>query len=101
MDEEALTALQQQSVDVLAAAVSGNLKTVLSPEAAAVLTAVPALCDEVRGLREALEGVCSQFGHEFEQDGRRYLSTLAFRDLQAAFAVLGWDDPHPLPDHSS
>jgi hypothetical protein len=52
-------------------------------------------------LREALEGVCHQFGHEFEQDGRRYLSTLAFRDVQAAFAVLGWDDPHPLPDHSS
>lgn len=58
------------------------------------------LVAEVRRLREALAGVCHQFGHEFEQDGRRYLSTSSFRDLQAAFDALEWDDPHPLPGHA-
>ena len=49
-------------------------------------------------LRDALEGMCYQFGHEFERDGRRYLGTMGLSNLEDAFELLGWPDPYPIPD---
>ena len=53
---------------------------------------------EIERLRDALEGMCYQFGHDYERDGRRYLGTMGLSNLEDAFEVLGWDDPHPIPD---
>jgi hypothetical protein len=46
-------------------------------------------------LRECLEGMVWQFGHPFERDGEHYLGTMGLSNLEDAFEVLGWDDPHP------
>jgi len=56
MNEDELAALQQQSVDVLAASTSSP-KHVLPSAAAALLVAVPALCDEVRTARTGREAL--------------------------------------------
>ena len=55
------------------------------------------LTAENERLRDALEGMCYQFGHDYERDGRRYLGTMGLSNLEDAFELLGWDDPHPLP----
>ena len=54
MDEAELAALQNDSVAALARA-SFDPKHVLTGEAAALLLAIPALCDEIRGLRAVME----------------------------------------------
>jgi predicted dithiol-disulfide oxidoreductase (DUF899 family) len=54
--------------------------------------------DEIDGLREALEGMVYQFGHEFTKEGKRYIGTMGLHDLEWAFHVLGWDEPHPYPE---
>jgi hypothetical protein len=68
---------------------------------------VPLLIAEVERLRgeraelqAALEGMCLQFGHVTERDGDRWLGTMGLSNLEWAFALLGWDDPHPIPPGS-
>lgn len=63
----------------------------------ATLARLSALEAENARLRDALEGMCSQFAHDYERDGRRYLGTMGLSNLEDAFALLGWDDPHPIP----
>lgn len=52
---------------------------------------------ENRALRDCLEGMAWQFGLLFEQTGERWLGTAGLSNLEWAFDVLGWDDPHPFP----
>ena len=58
---------------------------------------VAALEAQNERFRECLEGMAWQFGHVFEQDGERWLGTMGLSNLEDAFEVLGWDDPHPFP----
>jgi hypothetical protein len=53
MTEDELTALQNQSVAVMAASLDSPTHA-LTPAGEAVVLAVPALCDEVRAVRAAL-----------------------------------------------
>ena len=62
-----------------------------------LLGQLEATTEENARLRGCLEGMAYQFGHEFEQGGRRYLGTMGLSNLEDAFEVLGWDDPHPIP----
>ena len=48
-------------------------------------------------LRACLEGMVWQFGHVIEENGERWIGTMGLSDLEWAFEVLGWDDPHPFP----
>jgi hypothetical protein len=47
-------------------------------------------------LREFAEDVARQFG--YWSDGIGGVGTGGLSTLEEAFAILGWDDPHPLPD---
>ncbi|RYD79338.1 MAG: hypothetical protein EOP84_13165 [Verrucomicrobiaceae bacterium] len=47
----------------------------------------------VQNLRDAIEGMCWQYGHQGMKDGRRVLFT-GGSDLRFAFKLLGWEDPH-------
>jgi hypothetical protein len=53
---------------------------------------------EIDGLLDCLGGMCLQFGHEFFKDGKRYVSTMGLMNLEWAFEVLGWDDPHQISE---
>ncbi|HEY6568592.1 MAG TPA: hypothetical protein VI341_13835 [Actinomycetota bacterium] len=46
--------------------------------------------------REALESMALQFG--YWSDGVGGIGTGGLSALEEAFDVLGWDDPHPLPE---
>lgn len=46
--------------------------------------------------REALEGMVRQFAYWSDSAGG--LTTGGLSDLEQAFTVLGWDDPHPVPE---
>lgn len=49
-------------------------------------------------LREFAEDVANQFGYAGMRDGHSVLSTGGLSTLEWAFAILGWDDPHPVPE---
>lgn len=49
-------------------------------------------------LRETVEDLVRQFAHEVVRDSVPCLSTGGLSALEDAFAVLGWDDPHPCPE---
>lgn len=55
-----------------------------------------ALLALLRETREALEGVVRQFAYWTDSAGGVYTGGLSV--LEDAFVVLGWADPHPLPD---
>ena len=50
---------------------------------------------DAKVLREALEDMCQQFAYP---DLGPSLTTGGLSALETAFAVLGWDDPHPVPE---
>jgi hypothetical protein len=54
--------------------------------------------ERIAVLTEALEGCAWQFGHRTTIDGKPVLTAAGLSDLEIAFSVLGWDDPHPLPE---
>ncbi len=51
------------------------------------------LIAEVEKLTAALEGMCYQYGG-WANGG---LVTDGMSDLEYAFEILGWDEPHPVP----
>lgn len=51
---------------------------------------------KVAALREALEDMVRQFAYWSESIGG--VGTGGLSPLEAAFDLLGWEDPHPLPD---
>ena len=48
--------------------------------------------------REALESMVFQFGHRGTKNGKPTLYTGGLSALEEAFEVLGWTDPHYLPE---
>lgn len=52
--------------------------------------------DNLADLREALEDMCYQFGYWNEGVGG--IGTGGLSALEYAFELLGWDDPHPVPE---
>lgn len=48
-------------------------------------------------LRDALEDMCVQFGHDCTCNGLPALTTGGLSALEYAFAALGWEDPHLIP----
>src|SRR3990172_2555743 len=46
-------------------------------------------------LRESLEDMCNQFAYTVRGPA---LTTGGLSALELAFSVLGWEDPHPIPD---
>jgi len=51
---------------------------------------------EIGQLTAALEGMCYQFGGWNDRKGG--LTTNGLSDLEYAFDVLGWKEPHPVPE---
>jgi hypothetical protein len=49
-------------------------------------------------LRDALEDMVNQFAPTCSRDGVTCLGTMGLSSLEYAFEVLGWDDPHPVPE---
>ena len=51
--------------------------------------------DEIAKYRDVLEDMVYQFGYWSESAGG--FTTGGLSALEAAFELLGWDDPHPVP----
>lgn len=66
-------------------------------ERAARLAAIEA---RLTALTETVEDLVTQFAYEGKRDGQPAYSTGGLSALEGAFAVLGWDDPHPAPERS-
>lgn len=45
-----------------------------------------------------IEDLVTQFAHQIVHGGVPAYSTYGLSALEGAFAVLGWDDPHPAPE---
>lgn len=52
----------------------------------------------VESLRDALQDMTYQFAYRSTIDGKAHLTTGGLSALELAFDMLGWADPHPLPD---
>ena len=50
----------------------------------------------IEGLKDALEGMVTQFAYWSDSAGGYHTGGLSA--LEQAFDVLGWDDPHPAPE---
>lgn len=42
--------------------------------------------------------VAQQFGYRGQKDGRLHIMTGGLSTLEWAFAIIGWEDPHPYPE---
>lgn len=51
--------------------------------------------DEIKGFAE---DVAYQFGYYFPIKDMLYISTGGLSTLERAFDILGWNDPHPVPE---
>ena len=51
--------------------------------------------EEIKGFAE---DVAYQFGYYFPIKGILYISTGGLSTLERAFDILGWNDPHPVPE---
>ena len=51
--------------------------------------------EEIKGFAE---DVAYQFGYYFPIKDILYISTGGFSTLERAFDILGWNDPHPVPE---
>lgn len=50
------------------------------------------------GVKDALESMVWQFGYRGVKNGKPIIWTGGLSALEEAFEVLGWEDPHYLPD---
>lgn len=48
--------------------------------------------------RETIKDLVIQFGYQTTRNGVPCVWTGGLSALEGAFTVLGWDDPHPLPE---
>ena len=53
---------------------------------------------EPEGIKEFAEDVAYQFGYYFPIKDMLYISTGGLSTLERAFDILGWNDPHPVPE---
>lgn len=53
---------------------------------------------EPEGIKELAEDVAYQFGYYFPIKDTLYISTGGLSTLERAFDILGWGDPHPVPE---
>ena len=53
---------------------------------------------EPEEIKEFAEDVAYQFGYYFPIKDILYISTGGFSTLEWAFRILGWNDPHPVPE---
>ena len=49
-------------------------------------------------IKEFAEDVAYQFGYYFPIKDMLYISTGGLSTLERAFDILGWNDPHPVPE---
>jgi len=52
-------------------------------------------CERCEDILQALEDMVTQFAYWSEKSGGYWTGGLSA--LEEAFAILGWDDPHPAP----
>lgn len=53
---------------------------------------------EVADMREFAEDVAYQFGYYCQNGGRLHITHGGLSTLEWAFDILGWDNPHPVPE---
>ena len=53
---------------------------------------------EPEGIKEFAEDAAYQFGYYFPIKDMLYISTGGLSTLERAFDILGWNDPHPVPE---
>lgn len=53
---------------------------------------------EVAEMREFAEDVACQFGYYCQSGGRLHITHGGLSTLEWAFAILGWENPHPVPE---
>ena len=53
---------------------------------------------EVADMREFAEDVVCQFGYYCQNGGRLHITHGGLSTLEWAFGILGWDNPHPVPE---
>lgn len=54
---------------------------------------------EVSGIREFAEDVACQFGYYCQNGGRLHITHGGLSTLEWAFDILGWENPHPVPEY--
>lgn len=54
---------------------------------------------EVADMREFAEDVVYQFGYYCQNGGRLHITHGGLSTLEWAFDILGWDNPHPVPEY--
>ena len=72
---------------------SGQIRAVMNRLAAYEDTVLEP--EEIKGFAE---DVAYQFGYYFPIKDILYISTGGFSTLEWAFRILGWNDPHPVPE---
>lgn len=53
---------------------------------------------EVEEMREFAQDVAYQFGYYCQNGGRLHITHGGLSTLEQTFDILGWDDPHPVPE---
>ncbi|MBR5199326.1 MAG: hypothetical protein IKW20_05800 [Bacteroidales bacterium] len=53
---------------------------------------------EADDMREFAEDVACQFGYYCQNEGRLHITHGGLSTLEWAFDILGWDNPHPVPE---
>ena len=53
---------------------------------------------EVADMKEFAEDVAYQFGYYCQNGGRLHITHGGLSTLKWAFNILGWDNPHPVPE---
>ena len=54
---------------------------------------------EVADMREFAEDVAYQFGYYSQKGGRLHITHGGLSTLEWAFDILGWENPHPVPEY--
>ena len=54
---------------------------------------------EVADMREFAEDVACQFGYYCQNGGRLHITHGGLSTLEWAFDILGWENPHPVPEY--
>ena len=69
------------------------------PEAAYILEGVRRVdAVEVEDMRAFAEDVACQFGYYCQNGGRLHITHGGLSTLEWAFDILGWENPHPVPE---